>query len=151
LSVLLKCLSFGEEKYYNLPNLHHLLQNFGKMGESLDHWISQHGSATSLSEFATEPLIVEPSAVLFKKIQLLLHGFQLVPDGLGEVGVLFPILIATVPLDDVSTPSSTFTVQNTSAFAVPTAVANNPKTKPTKPTIFITGFLPFIIIPPPAA
>jgi type IV secretory pathway TraG/TraD family ATPase VirD4 len=42
LSVLLKCLSFGEEKYYNLPNLHHLLQNFGKMGENLDHWISHH-------------------------------------------------------------------------------------------------------------
>ena len=41
-SVLLKCLSFGNPKYYNLPNLYHLLQNFGSMGEGLDEWIVNH-------------------------------------------------------------------------------------------------------------
>ncbi len=39
LSVLLKCLSFGKKKYFNLANLHYLIQNFGNMGESLDRWI----------------------------------------------------------------------------------------------------------------
>lgn len=42
LSVLIKCLSFGERKYFNLPNLHHLLQNFGEMGEGLDNWIAEN-------------------------------------------------------------------------------------------------------------
>lgn len=42
LSALLKCLSFGDKKYFNLPNLHHLLQNFGEMGEGLEDWVSEN-------------------------------------------------------------------------------------------------------------
>ncbi|MGI1671638.1 MAG: type IV secretory system conjugative DNA transfer family protein [Neptuniibacter sp.] len=42
LSVLIKCLNFGEKKYFNLPNLHHLLQNFGEMGEGLHEWVAEN-------------------------------------------------------------------------------------------------------------
>lgn len=42
LSVLLKCLSFGERKYFNLPNLHHLLQNIGHKGEDLNDWVAEN-------------------------------------------------------------------------------------------------------------
>jgi type IV secretion system protein VirD4 len=42
LSVLIKCLSFGDKKYLNLPNLYHLLQHFGAMGEGLEQWIAQN-------------------------------------------------------------------------------------------------------------
>lgn len=42
LSVLLKCLSFGDPKYFNLPNLLHLIQNFGSMGEGLEDWIAHN-------------------------------------------------------------------------------------------------------------
>lgn len=37
---LLKCLSFGDKKYFNLPNLYRLLQNFGQMGDGLENWVS---------------------------------------------------------------------------------------------------------------
>ena len=43
LSVLLKCLSHGEAKYFNIVNLHHLLQKMGDMGEGLDDWIAING------------------------------------------------------------------------------------------------------------
>ena len=42
LSALIKCLSFGDKKYFNLPNLYHLLQNFGAMGEGLENWIANN-------------------------------------------------------------------------------------------------------------
>ncbi len=42
LSVLIKCLSFGDRKYFNLPNLHYLLQNFGDMGEGLHNWVAEN-------------------------------------------------------------------------------------------------------------
>ena len=42
LSVLIKCLSFGDKKYFNMPNLHHLLQNFGETGEGLAKWIAHN-------------------------------------------------------------------------------------------------------------
>lgn len=42
LSCLIKCLSFGDKKYMNLPNLHHLLQNFGVMGEGLENWVAHN-------------------------------------------------------------------------------------------------------------
>ncbi|MEC4090917.1 type IV secretory system conjugative DNA transfer family protein [Pseudoalteromonas rubra] len=42
LSALIKCLSFGDKKYFNLPNLYHLLQNFGALGEGLDNWIAHN-------------------------------------------------------------------------------------------------------------
>ena len=42
LSVLIKCLSYGDEKYFNLPNLFHLLQNFGSLGEGLEDWIANN-------------------------------------------------------------------------------------------------------------
>ena len=42
LKVLIKCLSFGDRRYFNLPNLTHLLQNFGNQGEGLEEWISQN-------------------------------------------------------------------------------------------------------------
>jgi type IV secretion system protein VirD4 len=43
LSILLKCLSFSENKQnFNLPNLYYLLQNFGEIGEGLDRWISRN-------------------------------------------------------------------------------------------------------------
>ncbi len=42
LNPLIKCLSFGDPKYFNLPNLHHLIQNFGEMGESLEYWVSRN-------------------------------------------------------------------------------------------------------------
>jgi len=42
LSVLIKCLSYGDKKYFNLPNLFHLLQNFGALGESLEDWIANN-------------------------------------------------------------------------------------------------------------
>lgn len=42
LSALIKCLSFGDKKHFNLPNLYHLLQNFGSMGEGLENWISNN-------------------------------------------------------------------------------------------------------------
>lgn len=40
LSALIKCLSFGEKKYFNLPNLYHLLQNFGALGEGIEDWVA---------------------------------------------------------------------------------------------------------------
>ena len=55
-SVLLKCLSFGDKKYYNLPNLHHLLQNFGKMGETLDPWIKENAWNP---DYPDDPYILE--------------------------------------------------------------------------------------------
>ena len=39
LSVLIKCLSFGDRKYFNLANLYFLLQNFGDMGKGIEHWV----------------------------------------------------------------------------------------------------------------
>jgi type IV secretion system protein VirD4 len=39
LSVLIKCLSFGDRKYFNLANLYYLLQNFGDMGKGIEHWV----------------------------------------------------------------------------------------------------------------
>lgn len=42
LSVLIKCLSFGDKAYFNLPNLYHLLQNFGALGEGLEDWIAHN-------------------------------------------------------------------------------------------------------------
>ena len=42
LSVLLKCLSFGDPKYFNLPNLYHLMQNIGDMGVGLDEWVFEN-------------------------------------------------------------------------------------------------------------
>ncbi|MBU2969832.1 type IV secretory system conjugative DNA transfer family protein [Pseudoalteromonas sp. C2R02] len=42
LSALIKCLSFGDKKYFNLPNLYHLLQNFGSIGEGLEEWIGNN-------------------------------------------------------------------------------------------------------------
>lgn len=41
-SVLIKCLSFGDKKNFNLPNLYHLLQNFGSVGEGLDDWVHRN-------------------------------------------------------------------------------------------------------------
>ena len=42
LNALLKCLSLGDPKYLNLPNLHHLLQNFGEMGEGIEDWVAEN-------------------------------------------------------------------------------------------------------------
>lgn len=42
LSVILKCLKNADRKNFNLPNLHHLLQHFGELGEGLDGWISKN-------------------------------------------------------------------------------------------------------------
>jgi len=42
LSVLIKCLSYGDKRYFNLPNLFHLLQNFGSLGEGLEDWIANN-------------------------------------------------------------------------------------------------------------
>ncbi|OMH28066.1 type IV secretory system conjugative DNA transfer family protein [Motiliproteus sp. MSK22-1] len=42
LSVLIKCLSFGDPKYFNLPNLHHLLQSFGDLGEEIEDWVAEN-------------------------------------------------------------------------------------------------------------
>ena len=42
LSALIKILSFGDRKYFNLPNLHHLLQNFGEMGEGLENFVGEN-------------------------------------------------------------------------------------------------------------
>ena len=38
----MKCLSFGHPEHFNLPNLHHLLQNFGVMGDGLDSWVARN-------------------------------------------------------------------------------------------------------------
>ena len=42
LSVILKCLSYGEKRFFNLPNLQHLLQNFGETGEGIENWIASN-------------------------------------------------------------------------------------------------------------
>lgn len=43
LSILLKCLSFGEEKYNNLPNLYYLLNSYGDRGDGgLNKWVSKN-------------------------------------------------------------------------------------------------------------
>ena len=42
LSALIKMLSFGDRKYFNLPNLYHLLQNFGEMGEGLENFVAEN-------------------------------------------------------------------------------------------------------------
>ena len=39
ITVLLKCLSFGEKKYFNLPNLVLLLENFGSKGSGINKWV----------------------------------------------------------------------------------------------------------------
>ena len=39
---LLKCLSFGDKKYFNLPNLYKLLQNFGQAGEGVENWVASN-------------------------------------------------------------------------------------------------------------
>ena len=41
-SLLLKLLRNGDPKYFNLPNLHHLLSNFGSRGEGIDEFVASH-------------------------------------------------------------------------------------------------------------
>lgn len=43
LAVLIKVLSVGDERFYNLPNVYKLLQNFGEDGSNLDPWIVKNG------------------------------------------------------------------------------------------------------------
>ena len=43
LSVLIKVLSVGDERFFNLPNLYKLMQNFGEDGGPLDQWVSENG------------------------------------------------------------------------------------------------------------
>jgi type IV secretory pathway TraG/TraD family ATPase VirD4 len=43
LSVLIKVLSVGDERFFNLPNLYKLMQNFGEDGGPLDQWVSDNG------------------------------------------------------------------------------------------------------------
>lgn len=43
LSVLIKILSVGDKKFFNLPNLYKLLQNFGEDGSPLDEWVVENG------------------------------------------------------------------------------------------------------------
>jgi type IV secretory pathway TraG/TraD family ATPase VirD4 len=43
LSVLIKILSVGDERFFNLPNVYKLLQNFGEDGSNLDKWIIKNG------------------------------------------------------------------------------------------------------------
>jgi type IV secretion system protein VirD4 len=42
ISVLIKVLALGDKKYFNLPNIHHLFQNFGVCGEGLDDFMATH-------------------------------------------------------------------------------------------------------------
>ena len=43
LSVLIKVLSVGDERFFNLPNLYKLMQNFGEDGGPLDQWVTENG------------------------------------------------------------------------------------------------------------
>jgi len=39
LNVLLRCLSHGNSKHFNLANLYYLMQNFGSNGEAISDWV----------------------------------------------------------------------------------------------------------------
>jgi len=43
LAVLIKVLSVGDKRFFNLPNVYKLLQNFGEDGKNLDSWIIKNG------------------------------------------------------------------------------------------------------------
>jgi len=40
--ILAKCLSYGDKKKYNLPELYRVLRQFGDMGKGIDKWIYQN-------------------------------------------------------------------------------------------------------------
>lgn len=43
LSVLLKILSYGQAKHFNLVNLYHLMQHAGDLGKGLNPWVAKNG------------------------------------------------------------------------------------------------------------
>jgi len=42
--ILAKCLSYGDKKKYNLPELYRLLRTFGQMGKGLEDWIERNST-----------------------------------------------------------------------------------------------------------
>lgn len=52
IDVLIQCLrGRGEPAFMNLPNLLHLLQNFGENGQALDEFVLRYGSASTYQQY----------------------------------------------------------------------------------------------------